>query len=368
MISKEGFVATGQTTSSVRSVSADGLKQLVQEIFTAAGSDGHESERLAHYLVEANLAGHDSHGAIRVSYYVDYIRKGQVVPNQHAEVLFESDTMLIIDGRSGFGQVVAEEAMELAIGLSSKSGVAVLALRNCGHLGRVGDWPMLAAQAGKVSLHFVNTSGFGILVAPFGGIDRRMSANPIAAGIPRKNGEPIVLDISTCAIAEGKLKVARNQGVDIPEGCIIDANGNSTVDPNEFYSTPPGAILPFGGHKGYGLGIVTEILAGAITGNGCSKPGADRLLNGMLAIVIDPEKMPMETPFSEEIEQFIEFVKSARRVSPDNEILLPGEIESRTRRDRIVGGIPIDQQTRAELRKTGESLGLSREVLEVVQD
>ena len=359
-------MAPGQTTSPSRRVSADELKRLVQEIFAKAGSDPNESERMAHYLIEANLAGHDSHGAIRVSYYVDYIRNGQVIPNQHAEVLFSSDTMLIIDGGSGFGQVVAEEAMERAIELSAKSGVALLALRNCGHIGRVGDWPMMAAQAGKVSLHFVNTSGFGILVAPFGGIDRRLSANPIAVGIPRQKHEPIVLDISTCAIAEGKIKVARNKGVDVPVGCIIDSNGLPTVDPKEFYANPPGAILPFGGHKGYGLGIVTEILAGAITGSGCSKPDADRLLNGMLAIIIDPEKMPTETPFLDEIDQFIEFVKSARRVSPENEILLPGEIESRTRRDRIAGGIPLDEQTRAELRKTGESLGLSREVLGIV--
>src|SRR4029078_10187313 len=137
----------------------------------------------------------------------------------------------------------AEQAVRLGINKCSRHGVAVVALRNSGHLGRIGDWAEMAAAAGKVSLHFVNTSGGGILVPPFGGINRRLSANPIAAGVPVPGRPPVIGDISTCAIAEGKLKVAYNKGAKVPDGCIIDAQGRPTNDPKVFYADPPGAIL-----------------------------------------------------------------------------------------------------------------------------
>lgn len=352
-------VADSQASDVSTLVPHDALKQLVQEIFARSGSSTHEAERLAHYLVESNLAGHDSHGVIRVSYYVDYVRNGQVIPNQHATLVSSSGPVLVVDGGSGFGQVIAEEAMQMAIDQSGESGVCILALRNCGHLGRVGDWPEMAARAGRVSLHFVNTSGFGLLVAPFGGIDRRLSANPIAAGIPVENGDPIILDISTSAIAEGKLKVARNKQVLVPSGCITDANGNMTVDPRSFYTDPPGAILPFGGHKGFGLGVVTEILAGAVAGNGCSKPGADRLLNGMLAVVIDPSHLPTDVPMAEEIREFQAFVKSSRKRMSSSQIMMPGEPETKTRQQRLAQGIPLDAQTCNELVQVATSVGIT---------
>ncbi len=341
-----------------RIVAADVLQKLVAEIFRRVGSDEHEASRLAHYLVESNLAGHDSHGVIRVSYYVDYVQRGQVQVNRHARVEHDTGSLLVVNGDGGFGQIIAEEAMQMAIDRTAQLGVCVLSLRNCGHLGRVGDWPQMAALAGKVSFHFVNTSGFGLLVAPFGGIDRRLSANPIAAGIPRPDGPPIVLDISTASIAEGKLKVARNRGDRVPSYCIIDADGNPTDNPNHFYTDPPGAILPFGGHKGYGLGIVAELMAGAVAGSGCSQPGADRLINGMLAIVIDPAKIPRDTSFAEEVQVFVDFVKSSRRIDAEKPVLVPGELEASTRERRLADGIPIDAATRHELLKTARSLGL----------
>ncbi len=202
------------------------LKRLVQTIFAKAGCEALEAERIAYHLVEANLAGHDSHGVIRVSYYIDYLRNDMVRANQSMNVVFETDVLAVVDGNLGFGQVIGEQAMQLGINKAERHGVAIVALRNCGHLGRIGDWPEMASRAGKASLHFVNTSGFGLLVAPFGGIDRRLSANPIAAGIPVADGSPIILDISTCAIAEGKIKVAFNKGTRVPQNCILDADGN----------------------------------------------------------------------------------------------------------------------------------------------
>src|SRR6266446_10798591 len=146
-------------------IAADRLQELVRSIFAATGSSAHEAERVGHYLVEANLVGHDSHGVIRVPPYVTWLLDGKIFANKHAEVVFENDVLAIVDGQFGFGQVIGEEAMNLGIAKAGKQGVAVIALRNSGHLGRIGDWALMAAGANKMSLHFVNTSGGGILAA-----------------------------------------------------------------------------------------------------------------------------------------------------------------------------------------------------------
>ena len=266
------------------------LKRLIHDIFAAAGSHHHEADRIAHYLTEANLVGHDSHGAIRVPKYVEWVRAGHLVPNQSLEIVSENEVMAVLDGRFGFGQVMGEEAMRLALDKSAKFGVSLVALRNAGHLGRIGDWAEMAARDGKVSIHFVNTSGGGILVAPYGGTQRRLSADPIAAGVPVQGGPPIVVDLSTCIIAEGKIRVAANQGARVKEGCLLDGHGVPTTDPQAFYASPPGAILPLGGHKGFALGVLVEVLAGAISGGSCSRPGTKVVSNNMLTIVIDPAR------------------------------------------------------------------------------
>jgi uncharacterized oxidoreductase len=336
------------------------LKRLVSAIFAKAGCLPPENEQIAHRLVEANLVGHDSHGVIRVPYYIDYLQKDMVRANRTARVVFETDFLAVVDGQFGFGQAIGEQAMRVGIEKARRHGVAVLALRNCGHLGRIGDWPLMAAEEGFISLHFVNTSGFGLLVAPFGGIDRRLSANPIAVGIPVAGRSPIILDISTCAIAEGKIKVAFNKGVTVPDNCILDSGGAATNDPRVFYADPPGSILPFGGHKGYGLSIVAEVLAGALTGSGCSDPRSTaRLLNGMLAILLDPGRFGPLDQFAGEVRRFIDFVKSSRTTSPDGEILMPGEIEERTRVTRTKEGIELDEVTWNQIVQTCHSLEIS---------
>jgi uncharacterized oxidoreductase len=339
-------------------LSHDRLEQLVGAIFAAGGCGTFEHERIAHYLVGANLVGHDSHGVIRVPTYIDWLRAGKVLANQRLEIVFENDAIAVVDGRFGFGQVMGEEAMKLGINKARRQGVAVVALRNSGHLGRIGDWAEMAAAAALVSLHFVNTSGGGILVAPYGGTQRRLSANPIAAGVPVENGPPIIVDISTCTIAEGKIKVAFNKGQRVPEDCILDAEGHPTDDPRAFYATPPGAILPLGGHKGYGLSVIAEVLAGALTGGTCSHFGVDRVANNMLTIVLDPHLLQQAGGFSQEIRGLIDHVKSSRTVAPDGEILMPGEPEARSRVRKLRDGIEIDQTTWSQIEATAASLGV----------
>src|SRR5262249_26880925 len=227
------------------------------------------------------------------------------------------------------------------------------------------DWPLMAAKAGKLSLHFVNTTGAGILVAPFGGINRRLSANPIAAGVPVDGAPPILLDISTCTVAEGKIRVAFNKGTPVPENCIIDDRGRPTTDPRVFYADPPGAILAIAGHKGYGLGILCEVLAGALTGGGCSDPQhADRVLNGMLSVYLDPSHFQADEAFATEVNRFIAWVKSSERAAADSDILMPGEIEERNKAKRLREGIDIDETTWSQILKCAESVGLRQEQIQ----
>jgi uncharacterized oxidoreductase len=335
---------------------------LTAAIFEKAGCQAAEAERIAEHLVEANLVGHDSHGVIRVASYVAWLRSGKVLANQSIQVVFENEVLAVVDGQFGFGQTIGEQAVQLGIDKCGRYGVCVIALRNAGHLGRIGDWPLQAARAGKLSLHFVNTTGAGILVAPFGGINRRLSANPIAAGIPVPGGSPLLLDMSACTIAEGKIRVALNQGRTVPEDCLIDAQGRPTTEPRVFYANPPGAILPIAGHKGYGLGILCEILAGALSGGGCSNPkNADRVINGMLSIYLDSTFFQADEAFAGEIRRFVAWVKSSEKVSPDAEILMPGEIEERTRARRVREGITLDAATWSQLLDTAENAGLGRD-------
>jgi uncharacterized oxidoreductase len=338
---------------------AESLKRTVQEVFAAAGCKPPEDERIAHYLVEANLVGHDSHGVIRVAKYIEWLREGKVVANQPPTVVMETESLAVLDGNFGFGQTLGEAAVKLGIAKARSCGASVVALRNCGHLGRIGDWPTLAAEANLISLHFVNTSGAGLLVAPHGGIDRRISANPIAAGIPLAGTWPMIVDISTCAVAEGKIRVALHRGDRLPPGAIIDPEGKPTDDPKVFYGPPPGAILPFGGHKGYALAILAEVMAGALTGGGCTTPGVTRLSNGMLSIYIDPTRFADNAVFQNEVRRFIDFVKSSRPATTDGKILIPGEIEAMTRERRLAQGIELDETTSGHLRETCESLGVS---------
>jgi len=339
-------------------IPAPELIDLTQKIFAAAGSSQTEALCIARHLVEANLVGHDSHGVIRIKTYVQWVREGNVIANQTVKVILETDSLAVLDGQSGFGQSIGEQAVRLGIDKAASTGVAVIALRDSAHLGRIGDWPQLAADANLLSLHFVNTSGKGLLVAPFGGISRRMSACPIAAGVPIRGGDPLILDISGCTVAEGKIRVALNKGELLPDGCVIDGKGNPTNDPRVFYGDP-GAILPFGGHKGYGLTIIAEVLAGALTGGGCTNPqNAGRLHNGMLSIYLDPYRFQAEDAFQQELRRFIDFVKSSAPATPGGEILLPGDPERRTKQRRLAEGIDLDDTTWSQIQETCRALGV----------
>ena len=344
----------------------DKLQQLIQMIFLSAQCELPEAESVSSHLVKANLSGHDSHGVIRAPIYITWMREGKVFANRTINILSDCGPMAVVDGQLGLGQSVGQQTVKLAIQKCREHGVCVMALRNSGHLGRIGHWAVMAVDAGFVSLHFVNTTGLGMHVVPLGGIDRRLSVNPISVGIPLEGRAPFVLDIAAAMSAEGKLKVARNKGVPVPDGWIVDVKGRATNDPNDFYGPPWGAILPFGGHKGYGLGLVAELFAGALSGGGCSREGVTGLEQGMLSILIDPLRLQDRDAVFGEILRYVDFVRTSRPVSPDGEILIPGEIEERNRQQRMSEGIELDEKTWSQIEQSARSSHVSDEIIQQV--
>jgi uncharacterized oxidoreductase len=339
----------------MRIVAASRLIELVAAVMEGAGCEPGEARTIARRLVDANLVGHDSHGVLRVSKYLDWVREGYLRPNATPSLVFQSDAIAIVDGNRGFGQVVGEYAGGLGVAKARKAGIALVGLRNCGHLGRLGDWAELAAAAGLVSLHFLNTSG-AQRVAPFGGSDRRLSTNPLCVGIPQADGEPVILDITTSMVAEGKLMVAMNKGERVPEGWIVDANGAPTTDPKDFYDG--GALLTIGGHKGSGLSIVTDLLAGALTLGHSSDPKDTAIRNNMLSIYIAPAVYDASGEALREVRRFVDWVKASPPATPGQPVLAPGDLERATRAKRLREGVPIDDTTFQDLIDAAKSVGI----------
>jgi uncharacterized oxidoreductase len=349
----------------MRTIAAAKLVDMVAAIMRGGGCDAHEATLIARRLVDSNLVGHDSHGVIRVGKYLEWMRNGWLKANQSPSIVFESETIAIIDGNRGFGQVVGEFAGRTGTAKAAKTGIAMVGLRNCGHLGRVGDWAELAAAEGQVSLHFLNTSG-AQRVAPFGGSDRRLSTNPITVGVPVAGADPVILDVTTSMVAEGKLFVASNKGEQVPSGWIIDRQGKPTTDPKDFYDG--GALLTVGAHKGSGLSIIVDLLAGAISTGKSSDPADTVLRNNMLSIYIAPAVYDADGAVAREVARFVEWVKGSPPAIAGQPVLLPGDVERATRAKRSVAGIAIDDQTWADIVAAAASVGISADAVAKMVD
>jgi uncharacterized oxidoreductase len=354
-------------------IASDHLENAVTDIFKQAGCSPAESERIARYLVSANLAGHDSHGVARVIRYVQLMQEHQVVPDQKVDVLVDTPVLAIVDGKYGFGQTVAPQAVAIGIEKCKRMGLSGVGLRNAGHVGRVGDWAAMAAEEGLISIHFVNAAG-SILVAPFGSAERRFSTAPYCVGVPISGREPLVLDFATALVAEGKVFVASQGGKPIPGDALIGPEGKLSDDARLLYgdyittgkrdiASGKGAIRAFGDHKGSGLALICEVLGGALSGTGCTSP-ARRIANGMFSIYIDPKQVDPEGLFSDDVLRFVDFVKQAKPVPPATETLVPGEPELKTRRERLRDGVPLPEETWRSLLEAARLAGLSAQWIE----
>jgi uncharacterized oxidoreductase len=337
------------------------LRALVRTTFEHAGCTPDEAAIVADHLIDANLMGHDSHGVIRVLPYIEMLQNGSWRAGRSGRITKDAGALVTVDGELGLGQIVAKRAIDVGIERARAHGVAIVGVQNSAHMGRIGAWAEQAAAAGLISLHFVNTTGYGIQVAPFGGSDRRLSVNPIAMGTPRPGKEPLIHDMSTGAIAAGKVRVARNKGALLPEGCLIDNEGRPTRDPEAFFTDPPGALTTAAGHKGHGLAIFVEILAGALTGGGSGhpdNPSADRPVNNLLSILIDPEKMAGMDALSRDVERLVAYIQASPPLQAGGEILMPGEIERRRKAALLEEGLPLDPKTLDQVRSAARAVGV----------
>jgi uncharacterized oxidoreductase len=342
-------------------IAAPALTSLVAAIVAAAGSEPREADIVAVNLVAANLAGHDSHGVGMLPRYIEVLQEGDLKPNQHPTIELDTGALLRVDGNAGYGQVIGLEAMELGIERARTHGVCIVGTVNSHHLGRIGHWAEQCLAGGLVSIHFVNVLPRR-LVAPFAGRDGRFSTNPFCVGIPLAGQPPFILDMATSRVAHGKIRVAYNKGEALAPGNLLDAAGEPTTDPKHAFVEPLGALLPFGEHKGYGLAMACELLAGAVAGGRTLHRGDDHdrrlIINNMLSILIDPRVYGTDGNCAEQAAAFVDWVKQSPPRA-GQEVLIAGDPERRTRDARLADGIPVDTTTWQQIRDAGARVGVS---------
>jgi hydroxycarboxylate dehydrogenase B len=337
-------------------IARERLETTATRIFTALGTPPDDAQWIATLLVRANLRGHDSHGVIRIPQYVAGVRKGEVDPTAQIAMIAETPVTAVVDGRRGFGQVVARRGTEIAVAKARASGLSAVGLRNASHIGRLADYAEMAARAGLVALLWVNAV-HGLNVAPWGGASRRLGTNPHAVGVPGPDGPAMLLDFATSVVAEGKLRVKRNRKQSAPPGWFLDAAGAPATDPERFYGDPPGALLPAGDHKGYGLALAVEILGGILSGSGAAGPGEGVFQNGTLLVCLDVERFLPRAEFDRQVAAMFKWVKSAPLAPGVAEILVPGQPEARLEASLQRAGITLDEETWRQIEIVAAELG-----------
>jgi uncharacterized oxidoreductase len=334
------------------------------------GADPDVGDELARHLVGSNLAGHDSHGVIRVAQYVGDADQGLLVPSARPAIARETPVACLVDARRGFGQHSTMFALEWAMARARQHGVAMAAVRHSTHIGRLGEYVERAAAVGLIGIVTVGAVGPGIGgVVPFGGRTRFLGTNPWALSVPGKT-RALLFDAATSTVAEGKVRVARAAGKPLPPDAILDRDGRPTRDAAEFYAG--GALLPLGGtlagHKGYGLGLASALL-GALGMIGDAHPtlvgaappeGADTRgrVAGVFLQAIDPACFGDAAAYRELVDEALAAAKREAPAAGVAEVLVPGEPEERARARRTRDGIPLAAATWADLGAVGARYGV----------
>jgi LDH2 family malate/lactate/ureidoglycolate dehydrogenase len=346
------------------SVNAKHLSKIAEEIFEAAGCSREDAAYLADHVVTANLYGHDSHGVMRIRPYVERIRKGIIKPGSELTVVRETAATALVNGNHDIGQVSARKAMEMAITKAKDSGVGIVAVYNCNHIGRVGAYPEIALQHDMIGIALV---GGGSNTAPYGGIDPVFGTNPISIAIPAANAKPILLDMATSAVAGGKVSLAILNKTQIPlKYGVIDYNGRPSTDPTDlrpFYgqeaTKPRGAFLPFGGYKGSALCLIIEVLGQALAGGEEVYPEIKG--HGAIMMAMDVAAFRSTEEFTRNTDQIIQTIKGSRKASGVKEIQVAGEPEFNTRDTKLEKGIPVQDFTWDSIKTTALELGIDVE-------
>ncbi len=338
------------------------LQPFVQNLFVAAGVPADSAATVARSLVDANLCGHDSHGVMRAPQYIGFLKDGKYRADVPLTVLHETPAVLATDGGWGLGQVQAYRLLDQLMAKAKLLGVAAGSIRNCGHIGRLGEYAEVAAGHNLAFFATVNSHGAGRRVVPPGGTEGRISTNPICLGAPTSH-EPVVLDFGTSAAAEGKVRVHHQKQIPTPEGWLVDSAGQPTTDPGVLYTEPRGSILPFGGpqaYKGFGLGLMLDLLAGGLSGGRCSNPGDPMagIGNAVVFVLFDPAAFGGVEHFLGQTDGLTGYVRRCPAAPGGPGIVLPGDPERSAKAQRMADGIDIPQGTWDLLTKTAAELGV----------
>lgn len=343
----------------VPTFSVETILPFARSLFEAGGLPADEAAVVAGSLVDANLCGHDSHGLIRIPQYLRAVAEGILKPGAPLTTVKETPAVLVADGGWGLGQVQAHRLLRQLVPKARHVGLAAGTLKQCGHIGRLGEYAEAAARERLALIATVNGHGYGQNVAPPGGITGRIGTNPLCLGVPT-NGDPVVLDIGTSVCAEGKVRVALNKGLKVPDGWLLDGKGKPTTDPATLYADPRGTILPLGGpqaYKGFGIGLLLDMFAGGLSGAPCSHPTAPlRVANAVLFIVLDIATFAGAEHFLREVSELATDVRTCPRAEGVTEILLPGDPERKEKARRRAAGIPLDDGTWGQLSALAERL------------
>jgi LDH2 family malate/lactate/ureidoglycolate dehydrogenase len=340
------------------------LIEFATNLLSGVGVPRGDAAAVATSLVGANLRGHDSHGVMRVLQYVDFIERGDIRIGVDLRVVQETPALVVCDGQWGLGQVQSHRLLDLLIPKARGLGVAVGAARDCGHIGRLGEYAERTASEGLMLMATVNNCGGFQRVAPPGGIEPRLSTNPFCASVPTNDPEaPIVVDFGTSVVAEGKVRGYYISQSRVPEGWLLDHQGKPTTDPAVLYEPPLGTILPLGGpqsYKGFGLALVLELWAGGLTGGRCSAPEARPVGgNNVFFVLFSPDQFAGSEHVYDQSSRLAEFVRATPRASGIDAILLPGDPERLAFEHRSIQGIPIDEKLHARLTELALRLGVT---------
>jgi LDH2 family malate/lactate/ureidoglycolate dehydrogenase len=344
-------------------VSAERLHRIGAALLVAAGAPPDEAETVMRGSIEANLAGHDSHGIIQIPTYIERIQVGHIVPGAPWTIVQESPTTTVVDGNWGFGYVVTRRAMQLTIDKAQQANLAATTVRRQGHIGRLASYPLMAAEAGMIGLITADSGRSAKMVAPFGGREARLGTNPISIAVPSNLDGPLFLDMATSSVAAGKIALAVSRGEPVPLGWLVDRDGKHTTDPTQLRQG--GVLLPFGGSEGYkgsGLAVIVEILSGLLTGLGFGVEPSGRHNDGCFIAVFKVEAFRPLEEFKQEVTELARYLTATPPSEGSSGVLYPGEIEYRRAQERRISGIEVEDPTWRELQSLAEHYGLTAEL------
>jgi LDH2 family malate/lactate/ureidoglycolate dehydrogenase len=343
--------------------SADRLLEIEEALLQGAGASEKEAKIVARHSIDSNLAGHDSHGIIKIPTYIQRVKDGHIVPGAPFEIERETAGTTHINGNWGFGYVVSERAMEITIEKAKKCGVAATTVYQQSHVGRLTDYPLMAIKEGMIAMMTADSGRSNKGVAPFGGREARLGTNPICIAMPSNLDGPFFFDFATSAGASGKLEVALSRGEHVPEGWLIDSDGNPTTDPAK--QRAGGAILPLGGaegYKGYALSAMVELMSGVLPGLGFGIDPKGRHNDGTFMACFNVDAFRDLETFKQEVTEFAEYLSSTPPQPGFERVYYPGEPEHIRSQQKLKDGIFVEDKTWEKLTALAIEFGVANEL------